>query len=124
MRRIAVVALLAFGLFAFCGCGDGVSPTEPTNGKGSGMEDKKVVAVSMTPDESALFDRMQKVGEDPFVDPFQMTWANGEQSEGDTFSCLIVGRGQTFGLTGPREKWSSILATVLHLWESTPVPTE
>ncbi|MBU8871363.1 MAG: hypothetical protein KOO60_10915 [Gemmatimonadales bacterium] len=120
MRLIAVLALLAFGLFAFCGCGDGASPTGPTNEKEGRMEDGHIVEVSMTPDEKALFDRMQKVGEDPFVDMFQMVWSTEESDPNGSFSCMVTGQGTTYAKTGPRKEWRKTLATILYQWENTP----
>ena len=69
--------------------------------------------------DCALFDRMTKVGQDQDVTLFDPTWGSegGGTGSVDTFGCLLVGRGHTIGLLGPREDWKFTMTKVLDMWD-------
>ena len=69
-------------------------------------------------DDAALFNRMAKVGQDQDVTLFDPTWGSEEGTGSvDTFGCLLVGRGHSIGLLGPRRDWKFTMTKVLDTWD-------
>ena len=74
--------------------------------------------------DEVLFDRMAKVAQDPFVDAFGLQWLRDEDDGNEGFSCMVVGRGRSYGLTSPRSDWKQTLVKALDMWDVVPKELE